>query len=754
MRLIECYIENFGIYHEYQTKFDRGLDCRVSENGSGKTTLTAFILAMLYGMPDTRKQSLSENERKKYSPWQGGAFGGSLTLEVNGKLYTVERFFGSKPSDDSFTLRDTLRGTVSEDFSERIGEELFGIDRDGFLRTVYLSEKNLSLQNENKSISAKLSDLVGVDGDVGGFDDAIALLDDRRKFYYKKSGRCEISNTRMALADKRAELDGINGRLSGASERAEALALASARRQTLEDERRALGEELVKTTEENRIKLNYERYSELLAKYESYERKKKELLEFFGGNIPTAKEIDEMRFAKLESERIEREEAIDEGGNDNSKYSSLSFEAIASLDRAAAELSSLDEDITRLGAEVEEEKAKLTEKKRISAKSVFTLSLGACLTLLGIILGFSEPILFLVAIIGAITLTFGTVMAISDKSNRENGGASAEAALKLAVAEERAAKIRAMLYGFCREFGESDEDVQASLTKIKEGYTRYYTENLSRASGREGREIRLASARSQKERVAEFLSRYEISAPDPFLYLSERVSEWSVTCTEYEKARCDCERFRQENDIGIGREISAVKDGAELGVIITQKEEELKEAREEYARQRRLAESDSADLERRDELTAEIALLEDKLEEYIKTLEVIQGAMHYLEKAVGDMTARYIGKTEESFKKYERALGGSGGSFAVGTDFTVTKNEHGAARSEESYSRGTKDLLALSMRLALIDSLYENESPFIILDDPLIALDDARIKDGAKLLRELSKERQILYFTCSKSREI
>ena len=99
-------------------------------------------------------------------------------------------------------------------------------------------------------------------------------------------------------------------------------------------------------------------------------------------------------------------------------------------------------------------------------------------------------------------------------------------------------------------------------------------------------------------------------------------------------------------------------------------------------------------------------------------------------------------------------FGGSGGSFAVGTDFTVTKNEHGAARSEESYSRGTKDLLALSMRLALIDSLYENESPFIILDDPLIALDDARIKDGAKLLRELSKERQILYFTCSKSREI
>ena len=69
MRLTECYIENFGIYREYSTKFNTGLNCRLSENGSGKTTLTAFIAAMLYGMPETRKQSLSENERKKYMPW-------------------------------------------------------------------------------------------------------------------------------------------------------------------------------------------------------------------------------------------------------------------------------------------------------------------------------------------------------------------------------------------------------------------------------------------------------------------------------------------------------------------------------------------------------------------------------------------------------------------------------------------------------------------------------------------------------------
>ena len=35
------------------------------------------------------------------------------------------------------------------------------IDADGFERTVFLSERNLSVKNENKTVSAKLSNLVG-----------------------------------------------------------------------------------------------------------------------------------------------------------------------------------------------------------------------------------------------------------------------------------------------------------------------------------------------------------------------------------------------------------------------------------------------------------------------------------------------------------------------------------------------------------------------------------------------------------------
>jgi uncharacterized protein YhaN len=88
------------------------------------------------------------------------------------------------------------------------------------------------------------------------------------------------------------------------------------------------------------------------------------------------------------------------------------------------------------------------------------------------------------------------------------------------------------------------------------------------------------------------------------------------------------------------------------------------------------------------------------------------------------------------------------------TDFGIKKQEGGTTKSIEAYSRGTRDLYNLAARLALVDSLYEIEKPFIILDDPFTAFDDRKTDAALKLLKEFSKERQIIYFTCAKSRTI
>ena len=140
MKLISLYVENFGVLHSVNFDFRAGLNVFCRENGAGKTTLAAFLCAMLYGLGTSRKTDPDENDRKKYLPWQGGPFGGSMTFSVRGKTYRAERYFadGASVRRDSFVLYDLADNSVSHDYTEALGVQLFGIDAAAFARSAYL----------------------------------------------------------------------------------------------------------------------------------------------------------------------------------------------------------------------------------------------------------------------------------------------------------------------------------------------------------------------------------------------------------------------------------------------------------------------------------------------------------------------------------------------------------------------------------------------------------------------------------------
>ena len=119
------------------------------------------------------------------------------------------------------------------------------------------------------------------------------------------------------------------------------------------------------------------------------------------------------------------------------------------------------------------------------------------------------------------------------------------------------------------------------------------------------------------------------------------------------------------------------------------------------------------------------------------------------------LTSKYLGKTKESFERYVGIISGlSNAELEMDTDFGVSRREGGITRTSEAYSRGTRDLYSLAARLALSDSLYDGELPFIVLDDPFISFDDKKTSAARKLLSVLAKERQIIYFTCSEARRV
>ena len=92
--------------------------------------------------------------------------------------------------------------------------------------------------------------------------------------------------------------------------------------------------------------------------------------------------------------------------------------------------------------------------------------------------------------------------------------------------------------------------------------------------------------------------------------------------------------------------------------------------------------------------------------------------------------------------------------YSIDVNFKFQFVTNNGLKSLESYSRGYQTIVALCMRLALVDCLYPNEKPFVILDDPFVNFDDEKLDLCKALIKNISKQYQIVYFTCHKSREI
>ena len=206
MKIIRCYIQNFGKLHEFNYEFSDGLNVLNEVNGWGKSTLATFIKVMFYGFDNSNKRAIDENERKKYYPWQGGKFGGTLEIEIDNKVYEIERFFGIKEKEDTFKLYNKSTNCESLDYSENIGEEIFKIDRQAYERSTYIPQNNISVEI-NDSLSSKLSNILENENDINTSEDAINRITLAMKEYKKIGNKGKINELENKIFIKNRELE-------------------------------------------------------------------------------------------------------------------------------------------------------------------------------------------------------------------------------------------------------------------------------------------------------------------------------------------------------------------------------------------------------------------------------------------------------------------------------------------------------------------------------------------------------------------
>ena len=865
MKLLRLHVENFGTLHDLNLSFDSGMNLLYQKNGWGKTTLAVFIKAMLYGLPSSTKRSLDENERKKYMPWQGGAYGGSLEFETARGSFRVERFFGAKESGDSFALYDLATNKPSTVYSDALGEELFGIDADGFERSTYLSQRALSGSKDSGSIAAKLGNLLDDVDDIGNYEVALAALDKRRRYYVMQGNRGAIAALEEAIQAGQRELD--------ACRRTEEA--MRAQEQELEEKQIEL-KAVRKTAEENRERLAKagfarERNALLAQKNRMQEEigllnaEKDRIYADFGGCVPSVDELTEGRRllkeigvaeADLRSMRVSAEnaalmetlklrfsggvpsqEAIEAARRDHERLPDLRARcevlggeaSDAPSDRFAkgipsqAELNAARQSLSEASAlQVSLDTFSQTAVSEGGSKGLGFLAVFSCL--LGVVLlivAFLPSVqpLFLPALIGGGgLLTLGCVLTVvwrmrcADvnrrkreirarledwKNKRERNlqtvsellahfdmpTAEPEKALNelvMAVEQrhrqnEQFSKRRAelerlhlteneiltRLHGFLSRYFVGlvkKSDYRSELNELEknlQSWKRLRTEEKERAARRVDLEQSLKLLRAQ---LMSLIGRYDESGaltPAECLdRLSDHLTEWRRIGRELETKSEALRVFIAEKQLDVAEGLSSTDSIEELNREERELRQRATELESDCAALRSRMEHFSSDVDRIPETEAELARLRVARDEAKANAATIAHTVKFLEESKTALSTRYLEGMQESFDGFLQDLTAHQAPEALmDTSFEIRMREAGQTRSMESFSRGWRDAVELCVRLSLTDALYrEGELPFLLLDDPLVNLDDERLAAARSLLDRLAQKYQILYFVCHKDR--
>ena len=216
------------------------------------------------------------------------------------------------------------------------------------------------------------------------------------------------------------------------------------------------------------------------------------------------------------------------------------------------------------------------------------------------------------------------------------------------------------------------------------------------------------------------------------------------------------ENMKQFADICRGEEESYSVEGLQEQQETI--DEEIKELNQGITQDRETIITLGDELDTIEDAESRREVLMEKRLEYERKVDLLTKTEEFLQIAKEQFLSKYMSPLRKGMDHYMALLDenykgeSSSMDFDITMDLSVQVIWGGTTHSSDYLSRGYQDLVSLCARFALVDVLYQKEQPMIVLDDPFINLDEDKIERGVALLREIAKERQIIYFTCHESR--
>ena len=153
-------------------------------------------------------------------------------------------------------------------------------------------------------------------------------------------------------------------------------------------------------------------------------------------------------------------------------------------------------------------------------------------------------------------------------------------------------------------------------------------------------------------------------------------------------------------------------------------------------------------------LASDLSCMKDEYELICDEYDAINLAVDTLREANDELQSRFSPVLGRVAAEYMSAVtDGRYEDVFINRDFSakVRSADDAVAREAEYLSAGTLDLMYLAVRLAVCElALPEGELCPLIIDDALVNLDEKRVEQAMELLRKISKQRQVILFSCRK----
>ena len=298
------------------------------------------------------------------------------------------------------------------------------------------------------------------------------------------------------------------------------------------------------------------------------------------------------------------------------------------------------------------------------------------------------------------------------------------------------------------------------LRNLRKRFDRYkeVMERLARYT----QDFKSVSSRKEQanESVEQFLLKYQLSGDTPENLLDyadedirnrdsfkQALAEAQHKLTIFMEENPDIESNMTDADVELSNLEDLKMSEKNVQKEIDDVDAKLRELRQERDRIRRFVENIPAWEDR-------MARLKVEAEDAEKKCALTEQTIYMLNQAKDNLSNSYVGKIERRFEYYANNLiGDEFGNVMVDKDLHLYIDEKGAAREVGSFSAGMVDCIVLCMRLALVDALFSEEKPFLILDDPFVNLDDKHMKSAREMLDKIAQDHQIVYLVCNTSRQ-